>query len=376
LERIKNVAKIAIEARKTGKDIVAVVSAMAGVTNKFVEYARSLNTYEGDSEYDRVVSSGELITAGLLAMVLKNLGFRAKSYSSWQIPILTDSSHGRAVIQSVNPENIKRDLAAGIIPVVCGFQGISPENRITTLGRGGSDLTGVAIASAIKADLCEIYSDVDGVYTTDPNFYHEAKKIDEINYHEMLEMASQGAKILQEQSVIYAMRGEVVIRVASSFVDSGGTIISGRIPSRSFCGLAITPSLSQIRVVCGQDPRFCMDLLERHFIRAEILKNGDPHKMDILLNKKSMTIAMNILKNCDLVESAKQVVVRRTSSRISVVGSSMSAATADDLIGTLRAKKIEALGFTVTNHRISIMVSSDKLLESVALLHKHCGLGK
>jgi aspartate kinase len=145
-----------------------------------------MGAFEGDAEYDSVVSSGELVTSGLMAIALRNAGIKSRSYSSWQVPVFTDSNHGRAVIQNIDPANLQRDLENGIVPVVCGFQGISSENKITTLGRGGSDLTAVAVASAIKADLCEIYSDVDGVYTVDPNLYTEAKKIDSICYNEML----------------------------------------------------------------------------------------------------------------------------------------------------------------------------------------------
>ncbi|MDR0631663.1 MAG: aspartate kinase [Holosporaceae bacterium] len=376
LERIKNVANIIANFHQNKRSVIAVVSAMAGVTNKFIGYAHALNVCEGDPEYDYVVSSGELITAGLLAMALRNLGLRAKPYSAWQVPILTDDNYGRAVIQKIDTNNLQKDTAEGIIPVICGFQGINTENRVTTLGRGGSDLTAVAVASAVKADLCEIYSDVDGVYTVDPNLYNEARRIDEISYHEMLEMASQGAKILQEQSVDYAMKKEVVIRVASSFIDNKGTIISGKTPSEGFRGLAVTPSLSQIKIVCQNGPQFCVDLLNKYFIKAEILKNGDPFKFDVLLDKKKITVALRILRNCDSVESARQVISCKPSSRISVIGSSISTKTSNLLINALKTKRIEVSESSLTDHKINLVVLSDKLLESVALLHKHCGLGK
>jgi aspartate kinase len=375
LERIKNIADIVARSHRGGQNVVAVVSAMAGVTNRFVGYAHGLNACEGDPEYDYVVSSGELITAGLLAIALKNLGLNAKSYSSWQVPILTDGNYGHATILKIDPQNLKNDMANGVIPVICGFQGLSPENRITTLGRGGSDLTAVAVASAVDADLCEIYSDVDGVYTVDPNLYHEAKRIDGINYHEMLEMASQGAKILQEQSVYYAMQKRVEIRVASSFVDNGGTIISEKIPPRNFRGLAVIPSLSLIKVSHSADDESVEQLLKKHFIRAEILK-GESGKTSLLLDKKKAILALNILKNCDFVKNLRQIAVRRASSQISVVGSLISDKTGKLLTDVLQKAKIETFGFSTTDHRVNLIISGDKLLESVALLHQYCGLEK
>ncbi|MDR0968739.1 MAG: aspartate kinase [Holosporaceae bacterium] len=410
LERIKNVADIIARTHKNGRSVVAVVSAMAGTTNKLVGYARSLNAYEGDPEYDSIVSSGELVTAGLLAMSLKNLGIKSRSYSAWQTPIFTDNNHGRAVIQNVDPSNLTRDMSDGIIPVVCGFQGVSSENRATTLGRGGSDLTATAVAFAVGAELCEIYSDVDGVYTVDPNLYSEAKRIDEINYQEMLEMSAQGAKILQEQSVDYAMKKGVVVRVASSFVDNGGTIISATASKKDFRGLAVTTSLSQIRVVCNADsslrgakrrsalekektpdcrvglcpPRndamdnndLITSILEKNYIRTDVFKNGDPNKIEILTDKKKTAAALNLLKNCDFVKNARQIVARRPSSRISVIGSSVSKEVGQSLADLLAAEKIDVFGFSAMGCGINLIVSSDKLLEAVALLHKHCGLGK
>jgi aspartate kinase len=375
LERIKNVADIVAGSHKKRNSVVTVISAMAGVTNKFIGYVRNMNAYEGDPEYDHVVSSGELITAGLLAIALKNLGLQAKSYSSWQVPILTDNNHGHAVIQKIDPVNLQKDMANGIIPVVCGFQGVSPENRITTLGRGGSDLTAVAVASAINADLCEIYSDVDGVYTIDPNLYHKAKRIDGINYYEMLEMASQGAKILQEQSVDYAMRNNVIIRVASSFVENAGTIISDKIQPRDFRGLAVTPSLSRIRIFHSGCEKSVADLLKQNYINAEVIKCDNPSKIDVLVDKKKSSIAINLLKNCDFIKSARQVVAR-PSSRINVIGSSISPAIADNLVDVLKSEKIETFAVSVYSHRVDLIVSGNKLLESIAILHKHCGLEK
>jgi aspartate kinase len=376
IERIRSVADIIARSRGNGQDTVVVVSAMAGVTNKFIGYVRNLGVYEGDPEYDRVVSSGELITAGLLAIALKNLGLNARSYSSWQVPILTGGNYGHAIIEDINPANLNGDVSNGVIPVICGFQGINKEHRITTLGRGGSDLTAVAVAASIKANLCEIYSDVDGVYTVDPNLYHNAKRMDGINYHEMLEMASQGAKVLQEQSVDYAMKKNVIIRVVSSFVEGPGTIISGQIPPKNFRGLAVTPSLSQIRVAHSANSNSIIDLLEKHFIKAEILKNKEDGKVDILFDKKKTTVAMHILKHCNFVNSVRQIIVRRQFSLVSVIGSFISAETCKILVNTLLSGKVEVFKLSMMTYKVNLVISSDKLFESIAILHKYCELEK
>jgi aspartate kinase len=349
---------------------------MAGVTNKFIGYMNSLGIYEGDPEYDSVVSSGELVTSGLLAVALKNLGLKAKSYASWQVPIFTSDTHGNAIIQKVDSISLKKDISAGIIPVISGFQGVSSENRITTLGRGGSDLTAVAVASAVDADLCEIYSDVDGVYTVDPNLYPEAKKIDRINYREMLEMASQGAKILQAQSVNYAMNRNVVVRVASSFVDDGGTIISGDVSSRPVCGLAVIHNLALLEVYygCEGDLNDIMELLEKNFIRAEIFQNHNSLSASIIVDKKKVVTAMHVLKNCGLTLNFKQKMIRRHFSSLNVVGVLVSEEIGEELSQLLRSKKIEIFGNYHTDHRISFVISTDQLLSAVAVLHKHCGL--
>jgi aspartate kinase len=376
LERIKNVAEIIASYRQKKHDLIAVVSAMAGVTNKFISYMNSLGVHEGDSEYDSVVSSGELVTSGLLAVALKNIGLKAKSYASWQVPIFTNNAYGNAVIQNVDSTSLKMDIFAGIIPVISGFQGVSSENRITTLGRGGSDLTAVAVASAVEADLCEIYSDVDGVYTVDPNLYPEAKKIDHINYREMLEMAYQGAKILQAQSVDYAMNRNVVVRVASSFIDNGGTVISKDTSSKLVCGLAATHNLALLKVSYGHenDLSGIMRLLEENFIGAEIFQRHDSLKTSVIMDKKKIMTAMHVLKSCDLVSSFKQEMIRRHFSLLNVVGVLISEKKRDELSQLLRSKRIEIFGCYHTDHRIGFVISADQLLNAVAILHKYCGL--
>ena len=379
LERINNVADIVAKSKAKGTDIIVVVSAMAGVTNKFVEYVQNLNASEGDPEYDQVVSSGESVTAGLLAIALKNRGLNARSYASWQVPIKTDDRHGRATISDVEVENLQRDLKNGIVPVVCGFQGLSPENRITTFGRGGSDLTAVAVASAVEADLCEIYSDVDGVYTVDPNIYPDAKKLEHVNYGEMLKMAAQGAKVLQEQSVSYAMRKNVIIRVASSFIDGAGTIISGEISSKPFIGLAVTHNLSHIRVAyaSAEDLEKIKNLLEFNHIDFSILKqNQCKNKITIVVDKRKDWITVNLLKNSESVVSVKREVARRHLSKISVIGRDCSEKNCIETVEAMKNIKLEVINPSVGDYQTDFLVSSSQLTEAISFLHQYCGLDK
>jgi len=225
IDRIKEVARRVKREVDAGHEVMVVVSAMAGVTNELVGWTRAISTLHDAREYDVVVSSGEQVTAGLLALALQNLGVDARSWLGWQIPIRTDGMHGKARIAAIETAEIARRLAAGQVAVVAGFQGLGPRGRITTLGRGGSDLTAVALAAAFNADRCDIFTDVDGVYTADPRIVAKARKLGRITYEEMLEMASQGAKVLQTRSVELAMNHRVRLQVLSSFTDTPGTLV-------------------------------------------------------------------------------------------------------------------------------------------------------
>ena len=225
LERIRNVAAIVWREAGRGNEVAVVVSAMAGTTNQLVGWCQQLSPLHDQAEYDAVVATGEQVTTGLLAIALHQLGARARSWTGWQVPIRTDAAHGKARIDSIDGAAMLASMAAGEIPVVAGFQGVGPDGRITTLGRGGSDTSAVALAAALKADRCDIYTDVDGVYTTDPRIVARARKLDRIAYEEMLELASVGAKVLQTRSVELAMKERVRVQVLSSFADRPGTMV-------------------------------------------------------------------------------------------------------------------------------------------------------
>ncbi|MBS1132268.1 MAG: aspartate kinase, partial [Proteobacteria bacterium] len=224
-ERIKNVAKRVAKFQAQGHQVVVVVSAMSGETNKLIALAKEVQANPDPRELDAIMSTGEQVTTGLLSMALMDIGCKAKSYTGGQVKVLTDSTHTKARILSIDEANMRRDLDAGNVVVVAGFQGVDADGNITTLGRGGSDTSGVALAAALKADECQIYTDVDGVYTTDPRVVPEAKKLDTITFEEMLEMASLGSKVLQIRSVEFAGKYKVKLRVLSSFQDEGeGTL--------------------------------------------------------------------------------------------------------------------------------------------------------
>ena len=226
-ERIKNVAKRVKRAREEGHDVVVVVSAMSGETNRLVALAHEMQESPDPREMDVVLATGEQVTIGLLAMALKNIGVDAKSYTGWQVAVRTDTAHTKARIESIDDERMRADLQAGRVVIVAGFQGISSAGDVSTLGRGGSDTSAVALAAALKADECQIYTDVDGVYTTDPRVVPEARRMETVTFEEMLELASLGSKVLQIRSVEFAGKYQVRLRVLSSLEEGGsGTLIS------------------------------------------------------------------------------------------------------------------------------------------------------
>jgi aspartate kinase len=227
VERIQAVARLVKRSVDEGDQVAVVVSAMAGVTNQLVDYAAKISPLHDPREYDVVVASGEQVTAGLLAMALQELGISARSWLGWQIRFQTDDAHGKARISGIESAELDQRLASREVPVIAGFQGVTSSNRITTLGRGGSDTTAVALAAALKADRCDIYTDVDGVYTTDPRIVAKARKLATITFEEMLEMASVGAKVLQTRAVELAMKYGIGLQVLSSFDDVPGTFVVG-----------------------------------------------------------------------------------------------------------------------------------------------------
>lgn len=226
IEKIRHVSKIVAATKDAGNDVIVVVSAMAGETDRLVALVADITDLPNEREYDQVVSSGEQVSIGLLSIALETMGYKARSLLGYQVPVHTDNAHVRARIKLIETERLMKDLSDGYIIVIAGFQGIDEKGDITTMGRGGSDTSAVAVAAAVKADVCEIYTDVDGVYTTDPGICHNARKLDKISYDEMLEMASLGAKVLQIRSVEFAKKYGVRIHVRSSYTKNSGTLVT------------------------------------------------------------------------------------------------------------------------------------------------------
>ncbi len=277
IARIKNSALHVKREAEAGNRVVVVVSAMAGHTNRLVSWTREACPFHDTREYDVVVSSGEQITAGLMAIILQSVGVTARSWQGWQIPLRTDDAHGVARIDRIESAELLRRLGEGEVAVVAGFQGLSPMNRITTLGRGGSDTTAVALAAALKADRCDIYTDVDGVYTTDPRIVPAAQRLSRVSYEEMLEMASQGAKVLQTRSVELAMAQGVRVQVRSSF-DPPETCEPARAGNPEKCGT----------LVCDET-----DMLEHHVVSG-IAYAKDEAKVTVLSIEDKPGVAASI----------------------------------------------------------------------------------
>jgi aspartate kinase len=255
-QRIRNAAERVRREVEGGYEVAVVVSAMAGKTNELVGWVRETGKLYDAREYDAVVSSGENVTAGLMALTLQDLGVPARSWQGWQVPLRTNAAHGAARIESIDTTNLERKFGEGLHAVIAGFQGISPEGRITTLGRGGSDTSAVAFAAALGAERCDIYTDVDGVYTTDPRITRKARKLGRISYEEMLELASLGAKVLQTRSVELAMRYRVRVQVLSSFSDAPGTLVCDEeeiVESRVVSGIAHSRDEAQVTLMSVAD---------------------------------------------------------------------------------------------------------------------------
>jgi aspartate kinase len=402
LERIRRVARLVSAQVAAGNKVAVVVSAMAGKTNELVAWtdgagAAAPGIPDSDDEYDVVVASGEQVSAGLLAMTLRNMGHYAKSWLAWQIPILTDDAHGRARIDDVLPEKLLAAMNAGQIPVIAGFQGIDAEGRLTTLGRGAGDLSAVAVAAAIKADYCNIYTDVDGVYTTDPRIESKARRLAKISYEEMLEMASLGAKVLQSRSVELAMAQQVPLRVLSSFVEPGeggavtesvGTIVcneeeivekrivSGVAYSRdeakiSLFGLPDHPGVSSEIFGRLADANVNVDMIVQSHARTEGAAN-----MEFTVGKRDAARAVEIVRAAQAQIGFQDVAVDEDVAKVSVIGVGMRshAGVAKTMFKALADKGVNIQVISTSEIKISVLIEAAYTELAVRALHAAYGL--
>jgi aspartate kinase len=388
-ERIKNVARRVAKFKSQGHDIVVVVSAMSGETNRLIALAKEIQANPDPRELDVIISTGEQVTIGLLAMALKDAGLDAVSYTGAQVKILTDSSFTKARIQSIDDENMRADLSAGRVVIVAGFQGVDTAGNITTLGRGGSDTTGVALAAALKADECQIYTDVDGVYTTDPRVVPEARKLSTITFEEMLEMASLGSKVLQIRSVEFAGKYNVKLRVLSSFQEDGeGTLITfeedPNMEKPVISGIAFNRDEARINVVGVPDkPGIAYQILgpvaDANIDVDMIIQNvGQDGTTDFSFTvpKGEMARAIAVLEGVQGHIQAASITGDDKICKVSIVGVGMRShvGVASTMFRTLAEEGINIQMISTSEIKISVVVDEKYLELAVRVLHKAFGL--
>jgi len=389
-ERIKNVARKVAKFRAQGHQVVVVVSAMSGETNRLIALTKEVAAHPTPRELDVVVSTGEQVTIGLLCMALEDIGVPAKSYTGGQVRILTDSLHTKARILNIDEAPVRKDLDEGKVVVVAGFQGVDENGNITTLGRGGSDTTGVALAAALKADECQIYTDVDGVYTTDPRIVPEARKLDTITFEEMLEMASLGSKVLQIRSVEFAGKYKVKLRVLSSFEDreGEGTLITveedKKMEQPIISGIAFSRDEAKLTVVGAPDkPGIAYQILgpiaDANIDVDMIIQNvGHDGTTDFSFTvaRGDLDKAVKVLEGVQAHIGARAIEADKTMCKVSVVGVGMRShpGVASQMFRTLAEEGINIQMISTSEIKISVAIE-DKYLElAVRALHKAFGL--
>jgi aspartate kinase len=385
-ERIRNVARRVAKYKAQGHQVVVVVSAMSGETNRLVALAKEVQAEPDAREMDVILSTGEQVTIGLLSMALMTEGLKAKSYTGAQVKILTDSAFTKARILSIDEESIRADLANDFVLVVAGFQGIDEAGNITTLGRGGSDTTGVAIAAALAADECQIYTDVDGVYTTDPRMVPEARRLKSITFEEMMEMASLGSKVLQIRSVEFAGKYKVKLRVLSSFEEEGeGTLITfeedNTMEQAIISGIAFNRDEAKITVIGVPDkPGIAYQILgpvsEANIDVDMIIQNvgvGGATDFSFTVHRNEFAKAMELLKNkVQKHIGAREVIGDNKTAKVSVVGIGMRShvGIASKMFRTLAEEGINIQMISTSEIKISVVIDEKYLELAVRVLHK------
>ena len=388
IEHIKNAAKHVKFEHDAGNQVIVVVSAMAGVTNQLVDYVNKVGKVFDPEEYDAVVSAGEQSNAGLMALAIQNLGIKSQSFLGWQIPIQTDAIHSKARILNINTVKLEDRLEAGEVIVVPGFQGLGPNNRITTLGRGGSDLTAVALAGALKADRCDIYTDVEGIYTTDPRIVSKAQKLDKITYEEMLEMASLGSKVLQTRSVELAMNHGVKVQVRSSFENIPGTmvisedkimeqqVVSGISQSKdeakiTLLGVADRPGIAASIFGPLADAEINVDMIVQN-----VSEDGKTTDLTFTVGELDRENAVKVLEKHKSKVGIGEIIADADVVKISVVGVGMRshAGVAQKMFKTLAEEGINIKVISTSEIKVSVLVAEQYGELAVRALHTAYGL--
>jgi aspartate kinase len=399
IDRIRNVARKVKAEVDRGNEVAVVTSAMSGATNQLVKWVNEIAPLHDAREYDVVVATGEQVTIGLLAMALQQQGVKARSWMSWQIPIRTDAAHTKARIVDIETADMARAMAAGEVPIVPGFQGLSPDGHVTTLGRGGSDTSAVALAAALKADRCDIYTDVDGVYTTDPRIVEKARKIDQVTYEEMLEMASQGSKVLQTRSVELAMNHHVRVQVLSSFDAALGSDLPGTmvvdeeeimaqgLEKSVVSGIAFSKDEAKITVTRVADRPGVAAAIFGPLAEANI--NVDMIVQNVSADGKTTDLtftvpATDFQRALEVITRAKQAIgYRRLDSatdvaKISVIGIGMRshAGVAAQAFRALGERAVNIRAITTSEIKFSLLIDAAFTELAVRTLHSLYGLDK
>ncbi|MFA6055031.1 MAG: aspartate kinase [Thermodesulfovibrionales bacterium] len=390
IERIKAVAERVVETKKQGNDVVVIVSAMSGETDKLLGLAGQVSQNPDGREMDLLLSSGERVSAALTAIAISEKGCKAMSFTGRQSGIITNETHTSAKIEKITADRIKRAIRKGSVPVIAGFQGVTETSDVTTLGRGGSDLTAVALAAALKADLCEIYTDVDGVYTTDPNIVREAKKLRKISYDEMLELASLGAKVLQARSVEFAKKYKVPIVVRSSFNNNPGTLVVKEdkdMEKVAVSGIAHDKNQAKITAIGVHDKPGVAAKLFKTIADADIIVDmivqnvsSDGKSTDISFtvprsdSKKAMKITEEIVSEI----GSKEVKMREGIAKISIIGVGMRthSGVAAKMFETLAKHNVNIMMISTSEIKISCIIDAKYSELAVRILHDAFDLGE
>jgi aspartate kinase len=383
MDRIKNIAKIIASYKKKKFGVIVVSSAMSGTTNQLIKQTKELSNNFDAAEYDVLLSTGEQAACALIAGRLKHLGFKARSWMSWQLPIITEGPYSSSRISKISKNKISYFMKSGGIPIITGFQGINSENRVTTLGRGGTDASAIMLAKFFNADACDIYTDVDGVYTTDPRSHLKAKKINKISYDEMLEMASLGAKVMQPTSVQDAKLNNISFSVKSSFIRKKGTLITDNrkaFSNQIITGITSTKNDAKITMIGVKDKPGVAASIFKPLSLNQI--NVDMVVQNISLNSKetdlTFTIKLEDLKKTEkIIRQNKKISFRKLSydsnvSKVSIIGVGMitTPGITYRMFQALASKKINIMVISTSEIKISVLIFSKNVKKAIAVLHK------
>ena len=385
INRIKKIAQIILKYKKKRNNVVIISSAMSGATNNLIKMSKLISNSFEKAEYDALISTGEQVSCALISGRLNHLGYKSRSWTSWQIPIITDGPHSSAKIKKIFTKEIKRYLKTGGIPVITGFQGINHSLRVTTIGRSGSDASAIMMAKFLKADECIIYTDVDGVYTTDPRLYKKAKKINKIQYDEMLEMASLGSKVMQPTSVQDAKLNKIEIKVKSSFVNKSGTLITKNFQNMSLnnqiiTGISSTANDAKITIAGVKDKpgvaALIFEPLSKNMINVDMVVQNislDGKRTDLTFTIKSEDVnrSLKIIKENKKI-SYKKLSLNTNLSKVSIIGVGMitSPGITYRMFKALASKQINIMVISTSEIKISVLISSKYRKKAIAVLHK------